>query len=284
MAISKTISKAVAKKFNAAIGMKGFPPNVRSRNLNGALRRVRGDKLIKTVRQQFQLGAESLAGHSGNMKLGTLRKMRGVTSEKAVLKGVMGLKGGRSVNANGAIHGKRADTLLKTIRKEYGRSAEAFGGHSGQMQLGTIQEKRGISSVSDLLKGVFGLKGGRSTNANGQIRGKRADTLLKTVREQYGRSAESFGGHSGQMQLGTIQEKRGISSVKDLLEGVMGFKGGRARTASGAVRAKRGDTLARTLEKQYSVQFPGRNDKHLATLRKELGADSIKDLLAKVRP
>jgi hypothetical protein len=217
MAISKTISKAIAKKLNPAMGMKGFPPNVRSRNLNGALRRVRGDKLIKTVRKQFGMSAESLAGHSGNMKLGTLREMRGVTSEKAVL------------------------------------------------------------------KGIFGLKGGRSVNANGQIRGKRADTLLKTVRNQYGRSAESFAGHSGQMQLGTLQEKRGISSVKDVLDGVIGFVGGRKRTASGAVRMKRGDTLARTLEQQYSVQFPGRNDKHLKTLRKELGATSIKDLLAKVR-
>ncbi|MBM3270939.1 MAG: hypothetical protein FJZ01_25175 [Candidatus Sericytochromatia bacterium] len=65
---------------------------------------------------------------------------------------------------------------------------------------------------------------------------------------------------------------------------MFGFKGGRARNIGGAVRQKRGDTLARTLEKMYSVEFPGRNDKHLKTLRKELGANSIKDLLAKVRP
>ena len=41
--------------------------------------------------------------------------------------------------------------------------------------------------------------------------------------------------------------------------------------------------LARTLEQQYNVQFPGRNDKHLKTLRKELGENSIKGLLGKVR-
>jgi hypothetical protein len=214
----KNVSKAIANAAKkTAMGMRGFPPNVRTRNANGALRRVRGDKLLKTVRDQFSLSPKSLAGHSGNMELGTLRKMRGVDSEK------------------------------------------------------------------DILRGIKGLLGGRSTNANGQIRGKRADTKLKNFLAQHGRGKATVAGHSGEMHLGTLQNKRGVGSVKEILGGKVGFVGGRERTASGAVRAKRGDTHVGTIEKQYNVDFGGRSDKHLSTLRKEEGVNGIKALLKKIR-
>lgn len=200
-----------------AAGMKGFPPKFRTRNANGALRRTNGSKLLKTIRDQFNLGADSLAGHSGNMKLGTLKAKRGVNSEKSIL------------------------------------------------------------------NGLFGLKGGRDTNLNGQIRGKRADTLLKTVRENNGLAKDSLAGHSGNMKLGTLQDKRGVSSQADILSGKMGLKGGRDNNLNGAIRAKRGDTHVGTIEKQYSVDFGGRSDKHLSTLRTEKGETSIKRLLDTVR-
>ncbi len=217
MGITKTVSTAIAKgakKLNPARGMKGFPPAVRSRNLNGALRRTRGDKLIKTVRAQFGLSAESLGGHSGNMQLGTLEAKRGVTSEKSILKGIFGLKGGRDVNANGKIRAKRSDTLLGTIRKQYGRAKEAFAGHSDRMQLGTLQEKRGVSSVRDVLDGNMGLKGGRAVNHNGAIRAKRGDTHVGTIEKLYG---VDFGGRSDK-HLSTLRKERGVNSIKALLE------------------------------------------------------------------
>lgn len=213
--VVKAIRRGVLK--NPAFGMRGFPPNVRTRTVKGALRRVRGDKLLGTLRNQFGLGSKALAKHSNRMKLGTLRSKRGVNSEK------------------------------------------------------------------DILKGLMGLLGGRDTNINGQIRAKRADTKLKNFLALFGRGKATVAGHSGEMHLGTLRTKRGVSSVKDILNGKMGFKGSRIRNTAGNVRLKRGDTYVGTLEKMYNVNFGGRSDKHLSTLRKERGLTSIKALLNSVR-
>lgn len=53
----------------------------------------------------------------------------------------------------------------------------------------------------------------------------------------------------------------------------------RDRNEDGRYRAKRGDTHVGTIEQQYGVDFGGRSDKHLSTLRRELGATSIADLV-----
>ena len=95
--------------------------------------------------------------------------------------------------------------------------------------------------------------------------------------------ADSLAGNSGQMKLGTFEAKRGVGSQADVLSGKMGLKGGRDTNLNGAIRAKRGDTHVGTIEKQYSVDFGGRSDKHLSTLRAEKGETSIKRLLGTVR-
>lgn len=53
----------------------------------------------------------------------------------------------------------------------------------------------------------------------------------------------------------------------------------RDRNNDGRFRGKRGDTEVGTIEKMYNVDFGGRSDKHLSTLRRELGATSIEDLV-----
>ena len=216
MNIHKQIATAIRKRLNPALGMKGFPPNVRSRNANGALRRVRGDKLLGTVRDQFRLSKNAFAGHSDRMQVGTLRKKRGVDSEKDLLRGLFGLKGGRTTNNNGRIRAKRGDTHLGTIRKQYGRSQEAFAGHSDRMHLETLEKKRGVSSIREILGNVFGLKGGRKVNGNGQIRAKRGDTHVGTLEKQYG---VDFGVRSD-MHLSTLRKKLGVDSIRGLLNAV----------------------------------------------------------------
>jgi len=53
----------------------------------------------------------------------------------------------------------------------------------------------------------------------------------------------------------------------------------RDRNDNGRYRGKRGDTHVGTIEQAYNVDFGGRSDKHLSTLRRELGASSIQDLV-----
>ena len=51
---------------------------------------------------------------------------------------------------SGQIYKKRSDTLVKTLRKEYG---EHFAqGHRGDMKLGPLLKKTGAASLSELLK------------------------------------------------------------------------------------------------------------------------------------
>ena len=53
----------------------------------------------------------------------------------------------------------------------------------------------------------------------------------------------------------------------------------RTRDENGELRRKRGDTLVRTIEDQYDVDFGVRGDMRLDTLRHRTGAASIEELL-----
>jgi hypothetical protein len=62
-----------------------------------------------------------------------------------------------------------------------------------------------------------------------------------------------------------------------------GMKGERARTKEGPLREKRGDTLVKTIEDRYHVDFGVRGDMHLDTLLEREGAKSLSDLLDKTK-
>ena len=56
----------------------------------------------------------------------------------------------RGRDESGQIHKKRSDTMVKTLRKEYG---EHFAkGYRGDMKLGALLKKTGATSLSELLK------------------------------------------------------------------------------------------------------------------------------------
>ncbi len=59
--------------------------------------------------------------------------------------------------------------------------------------------------------------------------------------------------------------------------------GERARNETGRLRQKRGDTLVKTLEEEYHVDFGVRGDMKLDTLREKIGATSIEDLIEQAR-
>ena len=57
---------------------------------------------------------------------------------------------GRQRDKDGQIHHKRSDTLVKTLRKEYGeKTAE---GYRSDTKLGTVLKKEGLDSLDQLLK------------------------------------------------------------------------------------------------------------------------------------
>ena len=58
-----------------------------------------------------------------------------------------------------------------------------------------------------------GMKGHRSRNEHGPLRGKRSDTLVSTIEDRYGMNF----GVRGDMKLGTLLEKTGKASLNDLL-------------------------------------------------------------------
>lgn len=60
-----------------------------------------------------------------------------------------------------------------------------------------------------------------------------------------------------------------------------GMLGNRSRNQSGPLRQKRSDTLVKTIEKQYGVDFKVRSDMQLGTLLKKTGEASLNDLLHK---
>ncbi len=57
---------------------------------------------------------------------------------------------GRHRDANGEIRRKRSDTLVGTLRKEYG--PEFAKGYRSDAQLGTILKREGAESLHELLK------------------------------------------------------------------------------------------------------------------------------------
>lgn len=57
---------------------------------------------------------------------------------------------------------------------------------------------------------------GRHRDADGEIRRKRNDTLIGTLREEYG---EDFAkGRRSDMQLGTLLEQEGVNSLSEYLK------------------------------------------------------------------
>jgi hypothetical protein len=62
-----------------------------------------------------------------------------------------------------------------------------------------------------------------------------------------------------------------------------GMRGDRSRDEDGELRRKRDDTLLRSLEKEYDVDFGRRGDMQLGTLRKETGLDDVKDIIDQAR-
>ena len=57
------------------------------------------------------------------------------------------------------------------------------------------------------------------------------------------------------------------------------MKGIRSRNESGPLRAKRGDTLVGTIEKQYGVDLGVRSDMRLDTLKERTGMPSLNYIL-----
>lgn len=62
-----------------------------------------------------------------------------------------------------------------------------------------------------------------------------------------------------------------------------GMAGYRSRNQSGPLRQKRSDTLVKSIEKQYDVDFKVRSDMQLGTLLKKSGVASLNDLMRKQR-
>jgi hypothetical protein len=56
----------------------------------------------------------------------------------------------RMRDQDGTIREKRSDTLVKTLRKEYGE--EVADGYRSDAKLGTILKKEGLESLDQLLK------------------------------------------------------------------------------------------------------------------------------------
>src|SRR5689334_2919005 len=79
------------------------------------------------------------------------------------------------------------------------------------------QPRSGTTSRSTTMAKHFpkGLDG-RMQDRNGQIRAKRADTKIATIREEYGDDVAK--GYRGDAQLGTVLKKEGFDSLSDLLK------------------------------------------------------------------
>jgi hypothetical protein len=59
--------------------------------------------------------------------------------------------------------------------------------------------------------------------------------------------------------------------------------GQRARTKPGPLRRKRADTHAGTIEELYHLDLGVRSDKHLGTILKDEGVESLSELIEKKR-
>lgn len=57
---------------------------------------------------------------------------------------------------------------------------------------------------------------GRHRDLDGEIRRKRSDTLVRTLRDEYG--SDFAKGYRADAQLGTVLKKEGASSLHELLK------------------------------------------------------------------
>lgn len=57
---------------------------------------------------------------------------------------------------------------------------------------------------------------GRSRNEDGEIRRKRSDTLVGTLRDTYG--DDFLRGYRSDAQLGTVLQREGVDDLSDLLK------------------------------------------------------------------
>jgi hypothetical protein len=133
----------------------------------------------------------------------------------------------RSRDENGVIRQKRSDTLVATLRAEYGDDFAR--GFRGDATLETVLNETGSDSLSDYLKRrptpgrpatardtarVLGVPAARADqlirNVNGEIRRKRSDTLVGTLRKDYGEDFESD--FRSDAKLGTVLRERNSTS------------------------------------------------------------------------
>lgn len=66
-----------------------------------------------------------------------------------------------------------------------------------------------------MVKDAPGMRGTRSRNESGKLRGKRGDTHVSTIEKQYNRD---FGVRGG-THLNTLLEREGVESLNDLIHG-----------------------------------------------------------------
>lgn len=62
-----------------------------------------------------------------------------------------------------------------------------------------------------------------------------------------------------------------------------GMRGNRSRTQKGPLREKRGDTLNKTIEKEYGIDTGMRADAHLDTVLKRHKVPSLHELVKKLK-
>jgi hypothetical protein len=70
-----------------------------------------------------------------------------------------------------------------------------------------------------------------------------------------------------------------IAVTKKTSNDAPGMRGQRARTQGGTLREKRGDTLIRTIEKEYALDLGVRGDMRWDTYKRQTGVESINDLV-----
>jgi len=133
----------------------------------------------------------------------------------------------RCRDEDGAIRKKRGDTLVATLRAEYGDDFAR--GFRGDATLETVLKETASGSLSDYLRRrpspgrpatardtarVLGVPAARADqlirNVSGEIRSKRSDTLVGTLRKEYGDDfASDF---RGDAKLGTVLRERDSAS------------------------------------------------------------------------
>ncbi|MGE0494543.1 MAG: hypothetical protein AB7S38_35365 [Vulcanimicrobiota bacterium] len=125
-------------------------------------------------------------------------------------------------NADGRFRVKSGRTQLETLREQYGANFAA--GLPGNMPLQVLRAATGLS-LTQLLKQPEAIDkarpelsewkapetapGERSRNANGQIRAKRGDTHIDTLRKNYG--LDFAAGLPGNWPLAFLREATGMT-------------------------------------------------------------------------